>query len=123
MAVWPDYALVEAADYTLAADSNVRRTTFEDGAIRQERQFSGAAVIRRIRARLLTDADQRAFRAWALDHAHSWFDFPAPDDDLAASPAPRRVRVRGGLGGIEVVADTSGITRTWRAELELEEAP
>ena len=40
--IWPDYVAVEADGYAVADDSNVARTPFDDGFIRQERRFASA---------------------------------------------------------------------------------
>ena len=116
--VWPDYVAVEADGYAVADDSNVARTPFDDGFIRQERRFASALTALAIVAIVASDADYARFRAWARDCAHRWFVWTAPETGTL-----HRVRVRGGAGGIEYTARVGGDgRRTWEATLTLEGA-
>ena len=114
-AVWPAYAAVEADGYGAGQDTDVARTPFDDGLVRQERRFTAALGVRRITANLVDDADFRSFRVWAAANAHRWFAWTDPEDGVA-----REVRVRGGAGGIDYRAHAVGGRRWWEASLELE---
>ncbi len=118
MSVWPAHARILADGYALAQDPDVRRTAFDDGMIRQEKRYRSALEVRRIVAWLATDADLAQFRAWARASAHTWF---AWTDEAGVA---RRVRVRGGAGGISYTARIGpDRRRSWEAALELEGAP
>ena len=114
--VWPDYVATVADGYAVADDSNVARTPFDDGFIRQERRFASALTALAITAIIDGDRDYTRFRAWARDCAHRWFAWTAPETGTL-----HRVRVRGGAGGIEYTARVGGDgRRTWEAALTLE---
>lgn len=114
--VWPDYAAVEADGYAVSDDSNVERTPFDDGLIRQVRRHASALTVLSITALLANDADYRRFRAWAAENAHRWFAWTAPE-----SGTVHQVRVRGGAGGIEYTARIGPDgRRSWEATLTLE---
>ena len=116
--VWPDYVAVEAEGYAVADDSNVARTPFDDGFIRQERRFASALTALGLTVLIANDDDYARFRAWAGDCAHRWFAWTAPE-----SGALHQVRVRGGAGGIEYTARIGGDgRRSWEATLTLEGA-
>ena len=114
--IWPDYVAVEADGYAVADDTNVARTPFDDGLVRQERHYASALTALTVTALLTSDADYRRFRAWAADCAHRWFAWTAPE-----SGTVHQVRVRGGAGGIEYTARVGGDgARRWEAALTLE---
>ena len=114
-AVWPDYADFRA-ERELGADSNVRRTEFADGGVRQERTTRAAMRVRSIEALLGSDADLARFRAWMDAHAHTWFHWRDPEDAVL-----RRARVRGGAGAVRYRSSVSAAgSTTWTATLELE---
>lgn len=116
MPAWPDYARVAADGYGLSSGTDVERSEFDDGLIRQERRFSSALRERRVRGFLVSDADLVRFQGWARESAYTWFDWRDTEDGMT-----RSARVRGGAGGIEYtarVADNG--TRTWDFELTLE---
>ena len=114
--VWPDYAAIEAEGYAVADDTNVQRTPFDDGLVRQERRHASALTALRVTTLFADDADYRRFRAWAADCAHRWFAWTAPEDGSV-----HQVRVRGGAGGIEYTARIGGDgRRSWEAALTLE---
>ncbi|MYB43059.1 MAG: hypothetical protein F4X76_12955 [Chloroflexi bacterium] len=116
MAVWPDYAEVVARDYGVRDAPGVRRTRFEDGAVRQELAYTESFTRRRVVALLESDAHRVSFRTWAADHAHTWFTWADPEDGVQ-----RRVRVVDGAGGIDYRAVVEPArTRRWEARLELE---
>lgn len=112
---WPAYANVTAPGYALGRDSDVERTPYDDGLVVQEKRFSGALRTRRVRGWLKSDADQVRFEAWAEGSAHTWFDWRDTEDGVT-----RRVRVRGGAGGISYTAVVRDGIRTWDFELTLE---
>lgn len=112
---WPAYALTEADDYAVRDGNDVSRTQFEDGAVRQSREHTEAFTARAIRVHLKDDADYASFRAWARANAHAWFAWTDPDDGVR-----RRVRVRGGAGGIEYRARARAGRRSWTARCALE---
>ena len=116
MSAWPSYALIYADGYGVAQDSDVSRTPWDDGLIRQERRYSAALTVRRITADLADDDDLVRFRVWAEENAHQWFAWADPEDGVA-----REVRVRGGVGGIEYQAVvTADLRRRWELTCELE---
>ena len=114
--VWPEYVAVEADGYGVRDDSNVDRTPFDDGLVRQERRYASALTALSITALLASDADYARFRAWAGGCAHRWFAWTAPE-----TGAVHQVRVRGGSGGIEYAARVGDDgRRRWEAALTLE---
>lgn len=121
---WPTYAKIDAGR-RLRAGNTVRRTEFEDGAIRQARRYTAAPVHREITSWLLgsteagtvrsADEDLARFRTWAASNAHLPFTFT---DETGADIS---VRVIGGEGGIEYEAEVSEAgARVWRLSLEVE---
>ena len=114
--VWPSYVAVEADGYGVRDDTDIERTPFDDGLVRQERRYASALTALSVRVLIANDADYRRFRAWARDCAHRWFAWTAPESgDL------HQVRVRGGAGGIEYTAQIGGDgRRSWEATLDLE---
>ena len=114
--VWPDYVAVEADGYGITSDSDVARTPFDDGFVRQERRFANALTALRLTVLIANDEDLRRFRAWAGDCAHRWFSWTAPESGTVT-----QARVRGGAGGIEYTARVGGAGgRSWEASLTLE---
>ena len=114
--VWPVYVAIEADGYAVADDTDVERTPFEDGLVRQERRYASALTALDVRVLIAGDDDYGRFRAWARDCAHRWFAWTAPE-----TGAQHQVRVRGGAGGIEYTARVGGDgRRAWEATLTLE---
>ena len=115
---WP-WALAEilADNYEVRVDSNVTRTPFEDGFIRQARSNVNPAEVEAFTVRV-TGANLQAFRAWAKANAHQWFNFPTREDEVV-----RDHRIRGGYGSIalrrtrEKAIDESAV---WTGEVEIE---
>jgi len=112
---WPSYANVIAEGYALGVDSGVERTPFDDGYVRQELRYLAVQNTRTLRGWLKSDADLVRFRTWARASAHAWFDYTDTEDGTT-----RRVRVRGGDGGIRYTARVRAGARTWDFELTLE---
>lgn len=112
---WPAYAPVVAPGYGLGQEPDVERTAFDDGAVRQAKRYTAALRVRRVTALLDSDEDLNRFQEWAAVEAHRFFDWTDPEDGNT-----RRVRVRGGAGGIRYTAAVSAAGRRWQAELELE---
>ena len=115
MAAFPAYANVTADGYRLGRDSDVERSEFDDGLIRQEKRFAGALRTRGVRGWLASDEDQVRFAAWAEANAHAWFDWRDSEDGTV-----RQARVRGGAAGIDSTARVRDGVRTWDFELTLE---
>ncbi len=115
MAAWPDYARIAADGYGALQDSDIARTPFEDGLVRQEKRFTVALNVRRITAHVADDDAYVRFRTWASEHAHRWFAWTDPEDGMA-----REVRVRGGAGGIQYRAHVRSGQRSWELTCELE---
>ena len=100
---WPDAGLAG-----LGQDTDVERTPFDDGMVRQEKRYTAAL--------LESDADLVRFRTWARQHAHTWFAWQDPEDGTV-----RNARVRGGAGGIAYTARVTGDQRRmWELSYELE---
>ncbi len=115
MSAWPEYVTVEADGYGVGQDNDVSRTPFDDGLIRQERRYTAALTVRRIKGLFEDDDDYARFRAWASEYAGRWFTWTDPEDGVT-----REARVRGGAGGIAYRARTAGGRRTWELECEIE---
>ena len=115
MTAFPDYANVAADGYGLGRDPDVERTEYDDGLIAQEKRFASALRTRELRGWLASDADLVRFEAWAESQAHAFFDYTDTEDGVT-----RRVRVRGGAGGIRYTARVVDGQRTWDFELVLE---
>ena len=112
---WPSYAAIVAPGFAPGQDEDVERTPFDDGMIRQERRYTAALGTLEVTA-LLEPGDLAAFRAWARDSAHAWFDFPSPvhDGDV-------RARVRDGAGGIRYRLQREARGKAlWAATMTLE---
>ena len=115
---WPDYVAIVVPDQIIGQDSDVVRSRFEDGLVRQERRYDTALHTWSITALIDSDDDLARFRAWARREAHTWFIWT----DVTTG-APRRVRVRDGAGGITCTAFVSAALRRWEATLTLEGWP
>ena len=115
MPAWPDYAKVIAGGNVHGQDSDVERTAFDDGYVRQELRYRGALATRQITAILDNDADWQRFITWAETNAHAYFDWPNP----AAAGSIQR-RVRGGVGGIEFTDRVDSGRRTWELTCVIE---
>ena len=115
IARWPDYARINARQ-TVSAAPSVRRTEFDDGAIRQARTVSRPIVRVEIEADVPGDRFA-AFRTWANLHADRYFTV------TALGTGRGRMRVVGGVGGIayEQVRQGGGTAR-WLARMTLEDA-
>ncbi len=112
---WPAYARILGDGYGLGRDTDVERTTFDDGLIDQEKRFTSALRTRQVRGFLESDADLVTFKTWAASEAHMWFAWTDTENGKAC-----QVRVRGGQGGISYNARVRGGRRTWDFTLELE---
>ena len=112
--LWPMEARIDAAALETGQAGDVLRTPFEDGSVRQARRGRGLATWS-VLAHIDDDAALARLKEWAGDHAHAWFAWPDPVTDR-----PRRVRVRGGAGGITARARVNGGHRCWEARLTLE---
>ena len=115
MAEWPDYAAIEADGLTVRAESDVERTPYDDGSVRQAKRFSSVLVGHAITVLLDDDGAYNLFRGWAAANAAAFFEFPRSDDGSTAM-----ARVRGGAGGIEYTARVSGLKRRWEAQMTIE---
>ena len=115
---WPDYVPIVVSDQMIGQDSDVVRSRFEDGLVRQERRYDTALHTWSITALIDHDDDLARFRAWARREAHTWFIWT----DITTGAA-RRVRVRDGAGGITLTAAVSAARRRWEATLTLEGWP
>ena len=113
---WPSYAHI-TGDYELRPQSDVLRTPYDDGAIGQAQIYAYTLLVRRITIEL-SGADFHSFQSWSAAEAHTWFSWIDPIDGSS-----RRVRVRGGAGGIEYRQIARRGTPRWEATLELEEPP
>ena len=106
---WPwDLCNIEMDGYVLAPDDNVRRTSFEDGFVRQARTNSNPREAKRFRI-FLKESNLVAFKAWAKTYAHTWFNFQAPDDILTEGDmTTKEYRVRGGYAGLATLTRLDG---------------
>ena len=115
---WPDYVAIVAPGQTIGQDSDVARSPFDDGLVRQERRYASALQTWSITVLIDSDDDLARFRAWARKEAHTWFTWTDVTTDEA-----RQVRVREGAGGISFTAFVSAAQRRWEATLTLEGWP
>lgn len=110
---------IVASEMMVSDDPDVLRTSWDDGAVRQQRIYTESYTVHRLTIHLPSDAAYDAFRAWARREAHTWFAWAYPTDGVA-----RRVRVRGGRAGITYEATTSpSLRRWWTARMEVEGLP
>ena len=115
---WPDYAHVVAPDLASSQDTDVERTPFDDGMVRQEKRYAAALLTWQIEALIDSDVDKARFEVWARETAHTWFSWTDPTTgDL------RNVSVRGGAGGIEYRSRVYAARQEWTASLTLEGWP
>ena len=114
-AIWPDYARTEADGYAVQDDPDVQRSAFDDGAVRQAREYTAAFTARQVLVHLESDARYAEFRTWIRAHGQTWFTWTDPDDGVR-----RRVRVRGGSGGVAYRAVVQSGRRRWEARCALE---
>lgn len=122
-AAWPGrtrtddgLCVVLRAGYAETIESNVRRTQFEDGGVAQKVAKSRDVMVRSFTF-MVKDGDLAAFRAWLRANAADWFDFTDLDQ------TEREVRVRGGVGGVRLEAETGSTfegERFHRGTAELE---
>ena len=115
VATWPGYALITARQ-TISAAPSVRRTEFDDGAVRQARSVARPIMRTEIEADILGDR-LAEFQAWAALHASTYFTV------ATLGLGARGMRVVGGVGGItyEQVRRAGGLAR-WLARMTLEDA-
>ena len=71
-AVWPDYARQHSDGYELTAGATVRRTEFDDGAVRQAPSVSRARARRPLVAEI-PGARLADFRAWIQGFGQRYF--------------------------------------------------
>ena len=116
MSAWPwNLAQILRTNYTESVDENVRRTSFDDGAIAQKRIAGRDWLIRRFDI-FVKESNLTAMRAWLRTWAHRDFDFVDLDGTT------RKVRVRGGNGAVEFQAQEGFLEdeRYFSASVELE---
>ena len=115
----PAGTLIHASEMVVTDDPDVQRTSWDDGAKRQQRVYTESYTVHRLTVHLPTDEVYETFRSWARREAHTWFAWPTPTDGVA-----RRVRVRGGRGGITYESSTdASLRRWWTARFEVEGLP
>ena len=112
---WPHYARQRSDGYELTAGATVRRTEFDDGAIRQAPSVSRARARRTVVAEI-PGARLAEFRGWIQEFGQRYFvgrDVGGPS---------RGMRVVGGLGGVAFrqVRKTAGAA-LWEAQMVLED--
>lgn len=88
---------VRWAGYGHTPDADVRRTSLEDGAVRQSRTAALAMTVRAVTVECKL-SNEPAVREWIDDFAHDFFTF----QDLDGTA--RQVRVRGGRAGAPLEA-------------------
>ena len=116
--VWPSNTLRSRRTATACATiTNVDRTPFDDGLVRQERRYASALTALSITALLASDADYAALPRVGRLTART-----AGLHGRRLRPARvHQVRVRGGAGGIEYTARVGGDgRRAWEAALVIE---
>ena len=116
-ALWPAIAPVVADGFVSVDEIYARRVQFDDGAWRQVRPFSGHLRRRDIAFRLASDTDLIRFRKWAYKVGNNHFTFYDPTDGQG-----RKVRVRGGIEGLQYTAEVIAGRRTWAGQCTLEGA-
>ena len=112
---WPDYVHIVVPGQQIGQDTNVERSRFEDGFVRQEKRYTSALYTWQTLVLIKSDTDLDRFRRWADDEAHSWFTW----GDVVSGQT-RRVRVRDGAGGINYTPFVQAGARRWEAAMILE---
>ena len=92
---WPhDLVTIEWAGSERGADSDVERTPFEDGSVRQSTLVSRSYELRRFSVAVKL-TKQQAFEAWLRANSNATFNFRDWSDKVI-----RDVRLRGGRGTV-----------------------
>ena len=96
---WP-YALatIEWSGYERGADSDVERTPFEDGSVRQATLVSRSYELRRFTVAVKL-SDHQAFEDWLRVNSNTTFNFRDFSDKVI-----KDVRLRGGRGTVTLRA-------------------
>ena len=116
---WPYHlATIEWAGYERGADSDVERTPFEDGSVRQATLVSRSYELRRLPIAVkLSNMD--SFEDWLRVNSNNLFNFRDVEDRLV-----RDVKMRGGRGAVTLraVEGTARLDkdRFFRGTVELE---
>lgn len=116
---WPaDLAKIEWSGYRIGRAETVRRTTIEDGAVRQARHVTRGREVRQFNA-LVKFSESLDFMDWIKDHGDAAFNFSYPDN------VEREVRIVGGQGAVALESVTGELRldgeRYLRATIEIEE--
>ena len=110
-------AVVEYPGFEYGADSDVIRTTFEDGTVRQGKTVSRSFDTRTFSI-VVKQSNLTMFRAWLRTNANSFLNFRDVDDKLV-----RDARIRGGRGSVRLVAvqgERLDGERFWRGQIVME---
>lgn len=94
---WPwNLATIYLGNYGFDKDPNIRRTPFEDLAIRQEKVSTDSSDIRSFKF-AVKKSDINSFRDWLDDNEDNYFNFREWHDG-----AVRDFRVRGGSAAVRL---------------------
>ena len=95
---WPSYVVMHFDGNRRGSDTDVDRTPFEDGTIKQDKLRTRALRTRQYSISVKL-SDLRRFEAWLATYAHGLFNFR----DIA-SPSSTECTVRGGQSNVVLVA-------------------
>lgn len=111
-AEWPSIARI-TRDVEIGARNDVRRTEFDDGAIRQAKIYSAPQLTWQVTA-LIRDRHIQEWMAWVAQYGAGTFDLRAPHDGHI-----RHARIRGGAGGVRTTW-VGAHPPSWEATMVLE---
>lgn len=113
MTDFPGYVNLIADGRVHGRDTDVQRTLFDDGMVRQERRYGSALRTREVTAWVKGSSYTR-WRDWVADHAHRWFSWRDLDGTV------QRGRVRDGAAGIRETASVRGGVLSWDLAFTIE---
>ena len=115
---WPwDLVTILLNGFEYQPDSDVERTTFEDGSIRQAKTATRSYDVRRFEF-VVVASNYVAFDTWLRANGNKLVNFRDPVDK-----GVRDVRIRGGRAAVSLRAVTDQRLRRerfWRGNIELE---
>lgn len=107
--MWPDSIVtIVWPGYQMGSDSTVRRTSLEDGAVRQAVTVAKALATWTFTANVSLN-NVAAFQTWLRANGDGWFtmnDLRLPGQSAATQ---RSVRIRGGQGSVTLASVQSDV--------------